>query len=170
MTATLIDNRAALRRLITRSILMSSCAGERHGRQSSKRSRQDQSRVDGVTNGRLNEITSARLLGWSRGKDPQPVGILTRVLPARSAWQGLFDYGGLEAGERALIHGTVGVSVSSRLSWPAGAVPTSSRPPYHCARMIASVMPCGLRPRGSCSSRSWIMAAWMRSSTTHSAI
>jgi hypothetical protein len=38
--------------------------------------------LDGVTNGRLNEITSAGLLGWSRGKDPQPVGILTRVPPA----------------------------------------------------------------------------------------
>lgn len=35
--------------------------------------------LDNVTNGRLNEITSAGLLGWSRGKDPQPVGILTRV-------------------------------------------------------------------------------------------
>jgi hypothetical protein len=35
--------------------------------------------LDDVTNGRLNEITSAGLLGWSRGKDPQPVGILTRV-------------------------------------------------------------------------------------------
>jgi hypothetical protein len=35
--------------------------------------------LDNVTDGRLNEITSAGLLGWSRGKDPQPVGILTRV-------------------------------------------------------------------------------------------
>jgi predicted transcriptional regulator len=32
-----------------------------------------------VTNGRLNEITSAGLLGWSRGKNPHPVGILSRV-------------------------------------------------------------------------------------------
>jgi NADPH:quinone reductase-like Zn-dependent oxidoreductase len=29
-------------------------------------------------------------------------------LPALSAWQGLFDHGGLEAGERVLIHGAVG--------------------------------------------------------------
>jgi hypothetical protein len=35
--------------------------------------------LNGVTNGRLNEITSAGLLGWSRGKDPHPVGILARV-------------------------------------------------------------------------------------------
>jgi hypothetical protein len=35
--------------------------------------------LDGVTNGRLNEITAAGLLGWSRGKDPHPVGILARV-------------------------------------------------------------------------------------------
>jgi hypothetical protein len=35
--------------------------------------------LNGVTNGRLNEITSAGLLGWSRGKNPHPVGILTRV-------------------------------------------------------------------------------------------
>jgi DNA-binding transcriptional ArsR family regulator len=35
--------------------------------------------LDGVTNGKLNEITSAGLLGWSRGKDPHPVGILARV-------------------------------------------------------------------------------------------
>jgi hypothetical protein len=35
--------------------------------------------LDGVTHGRLNEITSAGLLGWSRGKDPHPVGILARV-------------------------------------------------------------------------------------------
>jgi hypothetical protein len=40
------------------------------------------------------------------------------------------------------------VSVSSRLSWPAGAVPTSSRPPYQSAPMTAGVMPGGLRPRG----------------------
>jgi hypothetical protein len=35
--------------------------------------------LDGVTNGRLNEISSAGLLGWSRGKTPHPVGILARV-------------------------------------------------------------------------------------------
>lgn len=35
--------------------------------------------LNGVTNGRLNEITSAGLLGWSRGKNPHPVGILSRV-------------------------------------------------------------------------------------------
>ncbi|HEX6758644.1 MAG TPA: hypothetical protein VF086_09590 [Propionibacteriaceae bacterium] len=35
--------------------------------------------LDNVTNGRLNEITSAGLLGWSRGKNPHPVGILTRI-------------------------------------------------------------------------------------------
>jgi hypothetical protein len=35
--------------------------------------------LDGVTNGRLNEITSAGLLGWSRGKNPHPVGVLARV-------------------------------------------------------------------------------------------
>jgi hypothetical protein len=35
--------------------------------------------LDGVTHGRLNEITAAGLLGWSRGKDPRPVGILSRV-------------------------------------------------------------------------------------------
>src|SRR5512132_2902653 len=35
--------------------------------------------LDNVTNGRLNEITSAGLLGWSRGKNPHPVGVLTRV-------------------------------------------------------------------------------------------
>jgi hypothetical protein len=35
--------------------------------------------LDGVTNGRLNEITSAGLLGWSRGKDPHPVGVLARI-------------------------------------------------------------------------------------------
>jgi NADPH:quinone reductase-like Zn-dependent oxidoreductase len=29
-------------------------------------------------------------------------------LPALSAWQGLFDYGGLEPGERVLVHGAVG--------------------------------------------------------------
>jgi hypothetical protein len=32
-----------------------------------------------VTHGRLNEITAAGLLGWSRGKEPHPVGILARV-------------------------------------------------------------------------------------------
>jgi hypothetical protein len=35
--------------------------------------------LDGVTDGRLNEITSAGLLGWSRGRNPHPVGILSRV-------------------------------------------------------------------------------------------
>jgi hypothetical protein len=35
--------------------------------------------LDRVTNGRLNEITSAGLLGWSRGKNPHPVGILARI-------------------------------------------------------------------------------------------
>lgn len=35
--------------------------------------------LDGVTHGRLNEITSAGLLGWSRGKEPHPVGVLARV-------------------------------------------------------------------------------------------
>ena len=29
-------------------------------------------------------------------------------LPALSAWQGLFDHGGLAAGERVLIHGAAG--------------------------------------------------------------
>jgi NADPH:quinone reductase-like Zn-dependent oxidoreductase len=44
---------------------------------------------------------------------PKPV-TLTHVesaavpLPALSAWQGLFTHGGLEAGERVLIHGAVG--------------------------------------------------------------
>jgi hypothetical protein len=32
-----------------------------------------------VTNGRLNEITAAGLLGWSRGANPHRVGILARV-------------------------------------------------------------------------------------------
>lgn len=35
--------------------------------------------LDGVTDSRLNEITNAGLLGWSRGKNPHPVGILSRV-------------------------------------------------------------------------------------------
>jgi predicted transcriptional regulator len=35
--------------------------------------------LDGVTNGRLNEITSAGLLGWSRGREPHPVGVLARI-------------------------------------------------------------------------------------------
>ena len=35
--------------------------------------------LNGVTNGRLNEITSAGLLGWSRTKPPHPVGVLARV-------------------------------------------------------------------------------------------
>lgn len=35
--------------------------------------------LDGVTDGRLNEITPGGLLTWSRGKKPRPVGILTRV-------------------------------------------------------------------------------------------
>lgn len=35
--------------------------------------------LDHVTNGRLNEITPAGLLGWSRGKNPHRVGLLTRI-------------------------------------------------------------------------------------------
>jgi hypothetical protein len=35
--------------------------------------------LDDVTDGRLNEITAAGLLGWSRGKNPHQVGILGRV-------------------------------------------------------------------------------------------
>lgn len=35
--------------------------------------------LDGVTDGRLNDITVAGLLGWSRGKNPRPTGVLARV-------------------------------------------------------------------------------------------
>jgi NADPH:quinone reductase-like Zn-dependent oxidoreductase len=37
-------------------------------------------------------------------------------LAALSAWQGLFEHGGLEAGQRVLIHGAVGGSGTSRCS------------------------------------------------------
>jgi hypothetical protein len=35
--------------------------------------------LDKVTDARLNEITSAGLLGWSRGKTPRPTGVLSRI-------------------------------------------------------------------------------------------
>lgn len=35
--------------------------------------------LDGVTDGRLNEITTGGLLTWSRGKEPHPVGLLARI-------------------------------------------------------------------------------------------
>jgi hypothetical protein len=49
------------------------------------------------------------------------------------------------------------VSVSSRLNWPAGAVPTSARPPSHSAPMTAGVMPSGSRPRGRVRQRALMM-------------
>jgi NADPH:quinone reductase-like Zn-dependent oxidoreductase len=48
-------------------------------------------------------------------------------LPALSAWEGLFDHGHLEASERVLVTKRSAVSASSRLSWRAGAAPTSLR-------------------------------------------
>jgi len=45
-------------------------------------------------------------------------------LAALSAWQGLFDHGGLKAGERVLIQARPVASASSRPSSPAGRAPT----------------------------------------------
>ena len=45
-------------------------------------------------------------------------------LAALSAWQGLFDHGGLAAGERVLIHGPPAASASSPRRWPPARAPT----------------------------------------------
>ena len=45
-------------------------------------------------------------------------------LPALSAWQGLFDHGGLAAGERVLIHGAAGGVASSPSNLPITTAPS----------------------------------------------
>jgi NADPH:quinone reductase-like Zn-dependent oxidoreductase len=45
------------------------------------------------------------------------------VMPGLTAWQGLFEHGGLKAGQRVLVHGAAGVvgSMATRLAREAGA-------------------------------------------------
>jgi len=45
------------------------------------------------------------------------------VMPGLTAWQGLFDHGSLQAGQRILVHGAAGVvgSMTSQLARDAGA-------------------------------------------------